>query len=41
MIDESGMDIRLEVDGGVGIANIKEIAEAGTVCSVLASSIQI
>eukprot|EP01037_Dinobryon_pediforme_P020687 gene20687-21372_t len=27
MIVESGYDIRLEVDGGVGVANIKEVAE--------------
>uniref|UniRef100_A0A3B4XDH2 ribulose-phosphate 3-epimerase n=1 Tax=Seriola lalandi dorsalis TaxID=1841481 RepID=A0A3B4XDH2_SERLL len=29
MIDESGFDISLEIDGGVGPANIKEVAEAG------------
>lgn len=29
IIDASGRDIRLEVDGGVGPANIREIAEAG------------
>ena len=29
MIDESGHNIRLQVDGGVTAANIKEIAEAG------------
>ena len=29
MIDESGFDIRLQIDGGVSAANIKEVAEAG------------
>merc|ERR1712070_1000928 len=29
LIDESGYDISLEIDGGVGVGNIKEIAEAG------------
>lgn len=29
MIDESGYDIRLEIDGGVKVENIREIAEAG------------
>ena len=29
LIDESGHKIRLEVDGGVGVQNIREIAEAG------------
>lgn len=29
LIDASGYDIRLEIDGGVTPANIKEIAEAG------------
>ncbi len=29
MIDESGYDIRLEIDGGVKAENIREIAEAG------------
>merc|ERR1719164_452629 len=27
MIDESGFDISLQIDGGVGVGNIKEIAE--------------
>lgn len=39
MIDESGYDIRLEVDGGCGIANIKEIAEAGADMFVAGSAI--
>src|SRR5690606_22474353 len=29
IIDDSGYPIRLEVDGGVGVANIGEIARAG------------
>ena len=29
LIDDSGLDIRLEVDGGVGVKNIRQIAEAG------------
>ena len=29
MIDESGYDIRLEIDGGVKVENIREIAEVG------------
>ncbi|MDO6749546.1 ribulose-phosphate 3-epimerase, partial [Gilvimarinus sp. 1_MG-2023] len=28
-IDASGLDIRLEIDGGVKVDNIQEIAEAG------------
>lgn len=28
-IDESGFDIRLEVDGGVKVSNIADIARAG------------
>merc|ERR1719247_1837540 len=28
LIDESGYDISLQIDGGVGVGNIKEIAEA-------------
>merc|ERR1719230_120668 len=39
MIDESGYDIRLEVDGGCGVANIKEIAEAGADMFVAGSAI--
>merc|ERR1712070_991301 len=39
MIDESGYDIRLEVDGGVSPANIKEIAEAGADMFVAGSAI--
>ena len=39
MIDESGLDIRLEVDGGVGVANIREIAEAGADTFVAGSAI--
>lgn len=39
MIDESGYDIALQVDGGVGIKNIKEIAEAGADMFVAGSAI--
>ncbi len=39
MIDDSGRDIRLEVDGGVGVANIAEIARAGADMFVAGSAI--
>ena len=39
IIDESGFDIRLEVDGGVGVANIQEIAAAGADTFVAGSAI--
>ena len=39
MIDASGYNIRLEVDGGVGVANIKEVAEAGADMFVAGSAI--
>lgn len=39
MIDESGFDIRLEIDGGVSGANIKEVAEAGVDMMVAGSAI--
>ncbi|WP_027858137.1 ribulose-phosphate 3-epimerase [Marinobacterium jannaschii] len=39
MIDDSGYDIRLEIDGGVGIQNIREIAEAGADTFVAGSAI--
>jgi len=39
MIDESGLDIRLEIDGGVGVHNIREIAEAGADTFVAGSAI--
>lgn len=39
MIDESGYDIRLEIDGGVKINNIREIAEAGADTFVAGSAI--
>ncbi len=38
-IDASGLDIRLEVDGGVGVANIGEIARAGADTFVAGSAI--
>jgi len=39
IIDESGQDIRLEIDGGVKIDNIREIAEAGADTFVAGSAI--
>merc|ERR1719284_440765 len=39
MIDESGYDISLEIDGGVKVDNIKEIAEAGVDMFVAGSAI--
>ena len=39
MIDESGYDIRLEIDGGVKVDNIAEIAEAGADMFVAGSGI--
>lgn len=39
LIDESGYDIRLEIDGGVKINNIAEIAEAGADMFVAGSAI--
>ncbi len=39
MIDGSGHDIRLEIDGGVKVDNIREIAEAGTDTFVAGSAI--
>jgi len=39
MIDESGFDIRLQIDGGVSSANIKEVAEAGVDMFVAGSAI--
>ena len=39
MIDESGYNIRLEIDGGVKVDNIREIAEAGADTFVAGSAI--
>lgn len=39
LIDDSGYDIRLEVDGGIGIANIAEVAAAGADTFVAGSAI--
>jgi ribulose-phosphate 3-epimerase len=39
LIDESGHKIRLEVDGGVGVQNIRKIAEAGADMFVAGSAI--
>jgi ribulose-phosphate 3-epimerase len=38
-IDQSGMNVRLEVDGGVGVTNIRDIAEAGADTFVAGSAI--
>jgi len=38
-IDDSGLDIRLEIDGGVGVNNIAEIARAGADTFVAGSAI--
>ena len=38
-IDDSGYDIRLEIDGGVKVNNIREIAEAGADMFVAGSAI--
>jgi ribulose-phosphate 3-epimerase len=39
LITESGLDIRLEVDGGVKVDNIREIAEAGADMFVAGSAV--
>ncbi|OYQ81469.1 ribulose-phosphate 3-epimerase [Ignatzschineria sp. F8392] len=39
IIDDKGLDIRLEVDGGVNLHNIKEISEAGADTFVAGSAI--
>lgn len=39
LIDESGYDIRLEIDGGVKVNNIREIKEAGADTFVAGSAI--
>jgi len=39
LIDASGRDIRLEIDGGVKIDNIREVAEAGADTFVAGSAI--
>ena len=39
LIDASGFDIRLEIDGGVTVDNIREIAEAGADTFVAGSAI--
>ena len=39
LIDQSGKDIRLEVDGGINEQNIKEISDAGAVTFVMGSAI--
>jgi len=39
IIDDSGRDIRLEIDGGVKVDNIREIAAAGADTFVAGSAI--
>lgn len=39
LIDDNGLDCRLEIDGGVKIDNIKEVAEAGVDMMVAGSAI--
>ena len=39
MAPSQGYDISLEIDGGVGVGNIKEIAEAGVDMFVAGSAI--
>lgn len=39
MIDDAGIDCRLEIDGGVKVDNIKEVAEAGVDMIVAGSAI--
>ncbi len=39
LIDQSGKDIRLEVDGGINEQNIKEISDAGADTFVMGSAI--
>jgi ribulose-phosphate 3-epimerase len=39
LIDQSGLDIRLEVEGGIGPANIRAAAEAGADTFVAGSAI--
>ena len=39
VIDDSGRDIRLEVDGGVSVSNIREVAAAGADTFVAGSAI--
>ena len=39
LIDASGLDIRLEIDGGVNVNNIREIAAAGADTFVAGSAI--
>ena len=39
MIDQTGKEIRLEIDGGVNLDNIKEISDAGADAFVMGSAI--
>merc|ERR1739842_248006 len=39
LIDDNGLDCRLEIDGGVKVDNIREVAEAGVDMMVAGSAI--
>ena len=39
MIDQTGKEIRLEIDGGVNLDNIKGISDAGADAFVMGSAI--
>jgi len=39
MIDSRGLDTKIEVDGGIGIGNIREVADAGADIFVTGSSL--
>ncbi len=39
IIDDAGLPIRLEVDGGIGVANIRKVADAGADMFVAGSAI--
>jgi len=39
LIDDSGLDIRLEVDGGINLETIQSVAEAGADTFVAGSAI--
>ena len=39
MIDDAGLSVRLEVDGGVGLGNVREVIEAGADTIVAGSAV--
>ena len=39
MIDERGLDVKIEIDGGIDAGNIKKIVEAGANIVVSGSSV--